>query len=707
MVETSDSWFSDDAQAELAPTLGRASFVDRVWEVIRQTHATGSSTVFGLVGPWGSGKSSILEWLSAKAVSDGRGPTWLTVAFNPWDYQDAASLQSGFFAELAAAFGAHSTLDTARARFAAFGRTVAPFASIASLVGVDLSKAVEAASGLVAGDESTGAARAKLEAALRQAGTPVLVVVDDIDRVSAEELLLTLKLVRQLGRLPHVHYLLSYDETTILDVLTRTSLIGEQTPSRARDYMEKVVQVRFDIPALRPADATRMMNAGLEALSASGWLQLDETVSARFSAAYFGFMAARLNTPRSIKRYLAQIRLLSPTMAGEVDYVDFLVLTWLRTLEPGVYALLQSRREDLTGSGSRVSLGRRDDQATRDDAFQSWKSALLSSGTREQDLEGVSSAMAFLFPRFGQIWARAGSYAGEAIRPRIADESYFDRYFGFGLADDDVADASIRDTIDGLSSDGTSDHATLAHLTQAAVTNPALIVGKLAHELQAQREPTPRLIEWLARLHAALPAEHDFISPSRQLEAAIALQLRRAPGPTVPTLIQAVGSLSPELMATVVDRAGRDFRNETTSSLKLGDAEIAVVREVLADHFRSSDPLSLTISARSACWSWSRIDHSGFSEWVTSKRETYGDLDTLAFFVNVSVSMGTPQISRLRGLETEEAKNHLDLAALRIQFAEEIAAVGQVVADAFDGPLDTPAERRRVALAELGRVDLD
>jgi predicted KAP-like P-loop ATPase len=82
-----------------------------------------------------------------------------------------------------------------------------------------------------------------------------LIILDDLDRLEPAELLLTFKLVRLVGRLPNVYYLLTYDERTLVDVLKRTDLVGEED-GRAQAYLEKMIQVRLDIPPLLDSSAS-------------------------------------------------------------------------------------------------------------------------------------------------------------------------------------------------------------------------------------------------------------------------------------------------------------------------------------------------------------------------------------------------------------------------------------------------------------------
>ncbi|WP_291037197.1 P-loop NTPase fold protein [Herbiconiux sp.] len=620
-----------------------------MWEIIRYAQGVRSSTVFGLVGPWGTGKTSMIDWIKSAAETNPDKPKWSTVTFNPWDYQDAASLQAGFFAELTEVFGGPSRPDEVRRRISAFGRSVAPFASLGAIVGFDLSSSVDAAAKLLDVDRSVAVTRSRLESSLEAAKTPVLVIIDDLDRVSAEELLLTLKLVRQLGRLPYVHYLLSYDETTILDVLTRTSLIGEGSLGRARDYMEKVVQVRFDVPALRPSDAVRLTNQGLSDLAEDGRMQLSQEDSNRFSSAYFGFIAARLDTPRAIKRYFSQLRLLAPAMGSELDLVDFLVLTWLRTAEPAVYQLLQRKRADLIGSPrSSTSYGRSNRDHLENQGAE-WRRQISDSGTRPEDIEGVGLAIGFLFPKFREAWSTKPT---DAYRPRtlgIAQDVYFDRYFSVGVPEDDIADDTIRDALNAYST-GNEERSSAVMLVRIALErNPELVVGKISRELDARRPTEPGVFQWVATIHKDLPLDNTFLPPAQQLEAAVALLLRSMNEEQISAAVDSlVASGNSEFLVGVLYRATHEYSAEPTPSIALTERQLERARSLMVHELADSDPQRMSTSARSAAWSWSSVDPVGFRDWIESLRTRRGEIEALCFFVNSGVSLGTrTPISRL------------------------------------------------------------
>ena len=177
---------------------------------------------------------------------------------------------------------------------------------------------------------------------------PILVILDDLGRLYPEELLMIFKIVRLVGRLPNLHYLLSYDEKILLDVIAQTDLSKEDI-SRARSYLEKMVQVKLDLPRMNSAQQLKLVNSAHNELLERNKITLDDEDMRRVSNAYAECMADYLNQPRAIKRFFAQVDALYPLVDGEVNFADFTLLTFLRTFEPSIYQLVIDHKQELTG----------------------------------------------------------------------------------------------------------------------------------------------------------------------------------------------------------------------------------------------------------------------------------------------------------------------------------------------------------------------
>ncbi|MEU6950223.1 P-loop NTPase fold protein [Streptomyces sp. NPDC046316] len=285
---------------------------------------------------------------------------------------------------------------------------------------------------------------------MRKAGRPVLVVMDDLDRLTPEELLVVFKLVRLVGHLPGVYYLISFDERTLLDVLRRSELVGN-SESRARDFLEKIIQVRLDLPAFRERDADLLVDRSLSAVLSSHSLTLTPGEQQRLSEAYYRHLQTRLRTPRAIKRFFGQVDATLGQLTGNVDIVDFLIVTFLRTSEPRAYQLLWQHRAELTGISIDLSSLRDERPEQR---IERWRTRLHDAGVAEQHLDGVIGLMGMLFAPLRQALGFGANTQAIGLRRGIGSIDYFDRYMVFGIPDDDLPehtfDTALQQLADGI-----------------------------------------------------------------------------------------------------------------------------------------------------------------------------------------------------------------------------------------------------------------
>jgi predicted KAP-like P-loop ATPase len=346
--------FFNDAPADGSPSapdlLGHQRYADDTITLLNQVRAHSESGVVALIGPWGSGKSSVLQMvMRSLPTTSAAAPAWSVADLNPWMYSDLESLTAALFSEIRAALAKDERWSEARKKIGAFGEAISPLGALTQLLGVNTALAMQAISERITGDTSASAAKETAAKALRKADHPVLVVMDDLDRLTPQELLLVFKLIRLVGNLPNVYYLISYDEQTLLDVLQRSDLVGD-SPHRAGEFLEKIIQVRRDLPAFRERDASAMVDRCLEALLDSHQLTMTDGEQQRFAEAYYRVLQDRLRTPRAVKRYFAQAAASLGPLIGDVDIVDFLLVTFLRTSEPNAYRLMGRHRGELTGS---------------------------------------------------------------------------------------------------------------------------------------------------------------------------------------------------------------------------------------------------------------------------------------------------------------------------------------------------------------------
>lgn len=294
-----DSFWHDDAITTIADDeLGRENYAEAAANLIARSHTWDSSLVFGLTGPWGSGKSSLIAMIVETLEKNHKD--WAIAHFTPWAASDLSSLLAEFYGSLARALPPKRGIDLRRS-FGRLASIAAPAASLIPLAGGAAESALKMTGDALSSSPPWDAAFKEASRRMRDLGIPVLVIADDIDRLQPDELLALLKVVRLLGRFPGVQYLLAYDDQTLFGQLNGSDRLA----AYGADYMEKIVQYPLTVPPLLQYQLISRINDGI--LRVFQKLERPVLEPGRQSSAS-ELIRNHLRTPRAIERFLAQLR---------------------------------------------------------------------------------------------------------------------------------------------------------------------------------------------------------------------------------------------------------------------------------------------------------------------------------------------------------------------------------------------------------------
>lgn len=437
---TFQGWGDEPISDRNDDTLNRADYAARLAELVATTHASDSSTVFGLTGQWGSGKTSMIHLIVKELLAI--DSAYRVVWFTPWAAHDVSGLLADFYTTLLAALPKH-VAKKAKKSFATMLRIAAPAGALVPLGGAVATSAINAAADALRREKPWNEAFQDASAQIIEAKTRILIVVDDIDRLQSDELLGVMKVIRLLGRFPGVQYLLAYDH----DSLTRTlqAAGAAQGPADASQYIEKIVQYPIPVPALVGVQLVNRLTTGLNKVIARRRPDLGEMRLHRTSD-LLPVMRNVLTTPRAIDRYLAQLdNELGLHYWNEIDDEDLITLTLLRTTIPALYAKLpQYEYELVNGHIPDRFLGLTPNK----------EAAQFDIETLTEDLKLTTvesnAATEILYALFPKI----RSSNGVIRRHGVSNGNYFRRYFAMGiLRDHDVPDykvlSALRSTFNG------------------------------------------------------------------------------------------------------------------------------------------------------------------------------------------------------------------------------------------------------------------
>lgn len=414
----------------------RASFSTRIAETIA-TRVDPSSIVLGLFGPWGDGKTSVLEMMHETLNAY---PNVIVVRFNPWHFQTEDLLLRGFFATLADAMG--QSLPNRKEKAGELLRKYGSVLSLASLTvgGVVQVTPGETAKGIGEAMSNVGLdeLRTRIEEMLDETKQRLVIMIDDIDRLDREETHAIFKLVKLSASFRHTSYVLAFDDILVSAALGERYGAGGAPAGRA--FLEKIIQVPLNLP---PADENSLQQLALEgvgnALSQAG-IELTQPQVDAFVRHFEDALLPRLQTPRRAKLFSNALLFALPILKDEVNPVDFMLIEGIRVMYPHLYTGIRDNSAlFLNGERDEGRNARQEGVSRIDDLIENTTPEL---NTDERETV-KSRLLAPLFPRITNM-----HYGGEwdntwGAQQKVCSRQYFKRYFTYGVPIGDVPDAHV------------------------------------------------------------------------------------------------------------------------------------------------------------------------------------------------------------------------------------------------------------------------
>ncbi len=385
-------------------------------------------SVVAVHGRWGSGKSSLINLV--RHHLSGTAKELTVLEFQCWRYRSEEALAVGFFRELHT--GLKSVLPKSSKARKAFVEIYSRFALAGPLLGAVsstvsgisildriVSSALQLIENMIKTDESDESLQREVFKALRASSRLFLMVIDDIDRLSPDEALVIFRLVKSVGRLPNVIYLLAYDRN-----ITEQA-VKERYPSEGAHYLEKIVQASFDLPEPNRHALTTILESEIAEVLGD----VDSGSQVHLGNMFRAVVAPEVRTPRDVVRLSNALKTTYPAVRDEVDPTDFLALETLRLFRPNVYQALRSRKPVLVG------LGRDWGHREQDSVAKKCEQALLGKEPKG-DWPLLKDGLQRLFRPLQSIWSTThpGNGAEWSRARRACSAMHFDTYFQFSLS---------------------------------------------------------------------------------------------------------------------------------------------------------------------------------------------------------------------------------------------------------------------------------
>lgn len=398
-------------------------------------------TTIALHGPWGSGKSSAVNLVRA-ALKASEDSNLIVSDFKCWWYRGEEALALAFLQNL------HTILrdslgDKIRDMIPALtqrvlqaGPTIGHAVSLAS--GAPLAGLVSGASKFAAtffpkGDTVERIFQ-KLSKALAEQDRRFLIIIDDIDRLTAEEAIAIFRLVKSIGQLPNLVYLLVFDRDLAEKAVTL------KHPSEGPHFLEKIIQTSFELPAPLQVDLNSALLASVEQICGTP----PESQIVRFMNLFYDVVVPYINTPRHVVRFKNAVSVTWPAIANEVNQADFVALETLRLYEPSLFKAIREGKTRVCGTRQNGDPDQRSE--ARFDFFL--------RDVADQHKHTAKLALQRLFPRLEQVGYGSDWMTTWDAERRVCIETHFDTYFRLSLSDEALSTAKIDELIERADDEG-------------------------------------------------------------------------------------------------------------------------------------------------------------------------------------------------------------------------------------------------------------
>ena len=450
------------------------------------------SWVIALTGDWGSGKTSIKN-LMVKELKKAGNPIHI-IEFSPWEWADQELITQSFFNELSKDLAIESndkkTKEVAE-KFKKYAYYLGHIQSVSepaikvlplifgalmlinNFFSEEFSNFVIAVIGIwlvvfqglgkffelkvnrleylsKENKKSLFEVKQDIQKSLDTFNSPILIILDDLDRLSSSQLLTITQLVKANSDFSNIIFLLLYSKSIVEEKLTDKNQNGTA-------YMEKIIQVDFAVPKVDTNLIINLLNEKLDEITTSLTIKnksdvYDETyLSHVFNE---GKLVNYFKDLRNLYRFLNSFEFNVNSFIKndflEVNFTDLFAIEVIRLFEPKLYEGIINNKNFLIkgyeNPNTRITQNNNQDEL------------LLKAKEFLAKFEGFGAedCLKTIFPVFNGYFHNLNNYLDygqNSIKElRICNEQNFNNYFMQGVPEHIVSQSELNDYFDSLSS---------------------------------------------------------------------------------------------------------------------------------------------------------------------------------------------------------------------------------------------------------------
>lgn len=306
--------------------LGRDHLAGFVANYILNTTSEGSFAI-GINAKWGDGKTSFQQMVAEHIKEKDKNA--ITINFNPWKSIDEKKIIQDFF---------ESYGDAIQIYDLQLGDKILTYGN--KLISINVKWWKRLVDLFKAKRKNQEAQFEDINKSLKRVGRKAIVFIDDLDRLSINEILEVVKLVRNSANFYNTFFLVGYDREYLQEALSRHSEYGKD------NFLEKIFQIQFDLSHIPPNVIIQKLQSLLIDAVPQYEEQIKSTVGYQpsmneaFEATFLGnknpsdFIPSILKNLRDVKRFVNYFSMSFKLVSTEVVFSDYFYISLLKFKYP-------------------------------------------------------------------------------------------------------------------------------------------------------------------------------------------------------------------------------------------------------------------------------------------------------------------------------------------------------------------------------------
>ena len=319
--------------------LDRKLFAESIAKAIT-SYSDNECLSIGIYGGWGTGKTSLANMIIDKLPNEG----YAIIKFDSWQYSNMNELIYQIFKSISKAFkmsDVSSVINGAANAIGTIGSIikVGKYIPVISSIAEPISNVFKDYSEAIKHNNDTGNSldeiKAEIDKTLVNSKIKLVFVIDDIDRLTKDEIRLLFQAIKALGDFSNTIYILLMDKEVV-----ENSLNGIQGGSGS-DYLKKIIQIPVMIPEAHKVRLKYLIHLDIQKIIT---LEQYNANKDQFDSSLNLCVLPYVNNLRDIKR-IFNLFIFKYSLLNKIpNFSDLFVLCTLEIYNDQLYHFIENRK---------------------------------------------------------------------------------------------------------------------------------------------------------------------------------------------------------------------------------------------------------------------------------------------------------------------------------------------------------------------------